>query len=84
MPITIDRAGRVVIPADIRKRAGLTPGTELEIGIDEETGSVHLNRIVSPPRIEREGDCLVIRPTAVAAPLDINKLIDQERERWPW
>jgi AbrB family looped-hinge helix DNA binding protein len=31
MRTTIDKAGRVVVPAAIRERAGLTPGTELEI-----------------------------------------------------
>jgi len=31
---TLDRNGRVVIPAEIRARYGLTPGTKVEI-IDE-------------------------------------------------
>src|SRR6266550_2102962 len=32
---TIDKAGRVVIPAAVRERAGLSPGSEIEITEDE-------------------------------------------------
>ena len=32
---TIDKAGRVVIPAPIRERAGFTPGAALEVTEDE-------------------------------------------------
>ena len=35
MRTTIDKAGRVVIPAAVRERAGMSPGTELEISVDE-------------------------------------------------
>jgi len=35
MRTTIDRAGRVVIPAAIRERAGLTAGAELEVTEDD-------------------------------------------------
>ncbi|MEN9840296.1 MAG: Antidote-toxin recognition MazE, bacterial antitoxin, partial [Verrucomicrobiota bacterium] len=31
MTITIDRAGRVVLPKSIRDRFHLTPGTEIEL-----------------------------------------------------
>ncbi len=34
MRITIDRAGRVVIPKELRRRYHLQPGTELEIAGD--------------------------------------------------
>jgi len=60
MRTTIDRAGRVVIPAAIRRRAGLTAGCELEITLDE--GGVQLRRVVSPPRLVRERGRLVVRP----------------------
>ena len=35
MRTTIDKAGRVVIPAAVRERAGFTPGTTLAITIDD-------------------------------------------------
>jgi AbrB family looped-hinge helix DNA binding protein len=35
MKTTMDKAGRVVIPAPIRALAGLHPGTELEVVYEE-------------------------------------------------
>jgi len=59
MRSTIDKAGRVVIPAPIRDRAGLTPGSELEITADD-TG-VRLERIAAGPKLVRIGRRLVAR-----------------------
>jgi AbrB family looped-hinge helix DNA binding protein len=84
MRTTIDKAGRVVIPAAARERAGLTPGTELEITLDE-TG-LRLERVASGPRLVKVGRRLVARPTAPAESrpsLDIAALIEEERNRWP-
>jgi len=84
MRTTIDKAGRVVIPAGIRERAGLTPGAELEITEDEM--GVRLERVAAGPRLVKVGRRLVARPTASpsARPnLDIAKLIEDERNRWP-
>jgi AbrB family looped-hinge helix DNA binding protein len=84
MRSTIDKAGRVVIPAAIRERAALVPGTELEITIDE-TG-VRLERVAAGPRLVRVGKRLVARPTVGAderPPLDIAALVEEERTRWP-
>jgi AbrB family looped-hinge helix DNA binding protein len=84
MRTTIDKAGRVVIPAAIRDRAGLTPGTELEISIDD-TG-VRIERVAPGPKLVKVGRRLVARPTAAtdARPtLDVATLIEDERNRWP-
>lgn len=84
MRTTIDRAGRVVIPAAIRDRAGLTPGAELEITADE-TG-VRIERVAPGPRLVKVGRRLVARPTAPHGSrpaLDIATLIEDERNRWP-
>ncbi len=84
MRSTIDRAGRVVIPAAIRDRAGLTPGAELEITLDE-TG-VRLERVAARPRLVRTGRRLVARPTARAderPSVNIAALVEDERNRWP-
>lgn len=84
MRSTIDRAGRVVIPAALRDRAGLIPGAELEITADE-TG-VRIERVAPAPRLVKVGRRLVARPTAPAASrpdLDIAALIEEERNRWP-
>jgi AbrB family looped-hinge helix DNA binding protein len=81
---TIDKAGRVVIPAAIRERAGLTPGAELEITADEL--GVRLERVGQGPRLLRVGKRLVARPTAGADSrpvVDVASLIEEERNRWP-
>ena len=84
MKTTIDKAGRVVIPASVRDRAGLTPGTELEISVDE--FGVRLERVAPGPRLVKVGRRLVSRPTvgADARPtIDVAALVEEERNRWP-
>ena len=84
MRSTIDRAGRVVIPASIRQRAGLTPGSELEITEDEL--GVRLQRVAPGPKLVRVGRRLVARPSVAARDrpmVDIEALIEEERNRWP-
>ena len=85
MKTTIDKAGRVVIPAPIRAQAGLSPGTELEVVLDE--GSIRLVRNVPGPRLERVGKLLVARPRVPAKDrpkVDMAKLVEEGRNRWPW
>ena len=84
MKTTIDRAGRVVIPAAIRTRAGLSPGTEIDVSIED--GSVRLARRVPGPKLVRVGKRLVARPTVPAAKVprvDFSTLVAEERARWP-
>jgi len=86
MKVTIDKAGRVVIPSEMRRRAGLPPGTELEILLEDD-GSVRLVRDVPGPRLQRVGRRLVARPTARRdrqPAVDVAALVDEERSRWPW
>jgi AbrB family looped-hinge helix DNA binding protein len=84
MRTTIDKAGRVVIPAAVRDRAGLSPGTELEITLDDM--GVRIERVAPGPRLVKVGRRLVARPTAPIATrpaLDIASLVEDERNRWP-
>ena len=84
MRTTIDRAGRVVVPASIRERMGLTAGTALDITVDE--FGIRLERIAPPPRLVRVGRRMVARPTAAvdARPkIDVAALVEEERNRWP-
>jgi AbrB family looped-hinge helix DNA binding protein len=84
MRSTIDKAGRVVIPAAVRERAGLGPGTELEITVDD--FGVRLERVAPPPRLMKVGRRLVARPTAPVASrpsVDVAALVEDERNRWP-
>jgi AbrB family looped-hinge helix DNA binding protein len=84
MRTTIDKAGRVVIPATLRDRAGFTPGSELEV-VEDEFG-IRLQRVAAGPRLVKVGRRLVARPTVErdARPtVDVAALIDDERNRWP-
>ena len=82
MKTTIDGAGRVVIPKALRDRAGLKPGTELDIrdsdGIIEITPSAPRGRVV------REGALLVWEPESGAGSVseeEIVALVEEDRER---
>jgi AbrB family looped-hinge helix DNA binding protein len=84
MKATIDKAGRVVIPAAVRDRAGFTPGTELRVTVDEL--GVRLERVAPGPRLMKVGRRLVARPTAPPESrptLDVAALVEEERNRWP-
>jgi AbrB family looped-hinge helix DNA binding protein len=84
MRSTIDKAGRVVIPAPIRDRAGFSPGTALEVTVDD-TG-VRIERVAPGPKLVRIGKRLVARPTVSGdnrPDVDIAGLIEDERNRWP-
>jgi len=85
MLTTIDKAGRVVIPAAIRAKAGLKPGTELEVTFDQV--AIRLERKAPGPKLVRVGNRLVARPVVAAKDrpdVDIAALVEEERNRWPW
>lgn len=84
MRTTIDKAGRVVIPASVRAKAGFTPGASLDITVDEQ--GIRLERVAEGPRLVRIGRRLVARPRAAAdsrPTVDVGALIEEERNRWP-
>jgi AbrB family looped-hinge helix DNA binding protein len=84
MRTTIDKAGRVVIPASVRERAGFEPGTTLAISLDE--FGVRLERVASGPRLVRVGARLVARPVVEPRQrpnVDVAALVEEERNRWP-
>lgn len=84
MRSTIDKAGRIVIPAAIRERAGLAPGTTLEITVDDT--SVRIERVAPGPKLVRIGKRLVAKPTVPAGQrpaVDVAALVEEERNRWP-
>jgi AbrB family looped-hinge helix DNA binding protein len=83
MLTTIDKAGRVVIPAEVRKRLGLAAGTELEMVI--EGFAIRLVRAVAGPQLVRFGKRLVARSRVSEgerAEIDVARLIEEERDRW--
>ena len=83
MKTSIDKAGRVVIPAAIRERAGLVAGAELEVTVDDL--GVRLERVAPRPRLVKIGRRLVARPTGSPderPSVDVAALIEEERNRW--
>ncbi|PYQ58519.1 MAG: antitoxin [Acidobacteria bacterium] len=82
MTTTIDKTGRVAIPAEVRKQLGWTAGAELEMVV--EGFSIRLVRAVSGPQLVRRGERLVARPKAAEgerAQIDVPRLIEEERGR---
>ena len=84
MRVTIDKAGRVVIPAQVRERTGLVPGAELELSLEDST--IRLQRVAPGPRLVKVGRRLVARPSASSETrpvVDVAALVEEERNRWP-
>ena len=83
MKTTIDKAGRVVIPATIRERVGLTPGIEIDVRISE-GGDITISRPVPPPKLVKISGVTVVRAQTKNPPkIDVVRLIREERDRWP-
>lgn len=85
MRTTIDKAGRVVIPAALRAAAGFEPGAQLDVTL--EGFAVRLERAVPGPELVERHGRLVARPTAPRderTSLDVADLIAEDRDRWPW
>lgn len=58
MNVSIDRAGRIVVPKSIRNSLGLAEGADLEIFIED--GRLVIEVPNPPKRLEKRGDSLVI------------------------
>jgi AbrB family looped-hinge helix DNA binding protein len=77
--VTLDKAGRLVIPQALHERIGLAGGGTVEIEID---GADLRNRPVAGSRLRKEGDLLVIPRSSV--PIDdasVRELVDTDRYR---
>lgn len=84
MSSTIDKAGRLVIPAPVRKRLALEPGTEIEFRV--EGFSLRLVRAVPGPEVVKRNGRLIASPRRSRnelPPVDVAELIEEERDRWP-
>ena len=63
MKVTIDKAGRVVLPKVVRDEYGLIPGTALEV--EETEGAIVLRPSVDRPNVrEKEGLLVVVAETS--------------------
>lgn len=57
MRLTIDAAGRIVVPKHVRDELGLLPGTELELGVVD--GRIELEVPPTPMRLEEHDEGVV-------------------------
>ena len=74
----------MVIPAAVRERLGLLPGTSLTVTAED--GNVTLSPVVTPPRLVNRRGWLVARPAGDRRNLpkvDVARLVEEERNRWP-
>jgi len=67
MKTTIDAAGRLVIPKELRREAGLEPGTELEIRWRQ--GLIEIEPAPLPVKLKKRGRFLVAVPDHPVEPL---------------
>jgi AbrB family looped-hinge helix DNA binding protein len=68
MKITMDRAGRLVIPSEIRREAGLEPGMPLEIHVED--GRIEIEPKTMQVKLKRRGHLLVAVPLVPVPPMD--------------
>jgi len=67
MRTTIDAAGRLVIPREIRREAGLKPGTPLDVRWRD--GRIEIEPEPLPVKLVRKGRLLVAVPLQPVVPL---------------
>lgn len=82
MTVTIDSAGRLVIPKEIRERAGLTGGSTVNIRVED--GSVILEQAPMQAHLESRGALSVIVPNEPVEALTVEQtrhVLEQTRER---
>ncbi len=77
MTTTIDRAGRLVVPKDIRDRLNLVPGMELDIEVEGD--GVRLSVPGAGSSLVDKGGILV-HHGAAKAQIDVAEFIRGERE----
>lgn len=78
MKTTIDNAGRLVIPKDIRRESGIRPGMPLEVRW--ENGKIAITPAPLPVKLERKGRLLVAVPAKDVPPLSADT-VERTRKR---
>ncbi len=77
MRTTIDAAGRLVIPREVRRAAGLVPGLPLDVRWRD--GRIEIEPAPLPVNLIRKGHLLVAEPRLETAPLTV-EAVEQTRE----
>jgi len=82
MTVTMDAAGRLVIPKELRERAHLEPGVPLDVTLRD--GRIEIEPAPRPVKLVQRGRFRVAVPTEPSAPLteDIVRAVRRQlRER---
>lgn len=79
MTVTMDRAGRLVIPSEIRREAGLEPGAPLEIRLRD--GVVEIEPQAMQVRFEQQGRFLVAVPVGATPPPLTSAMVERVRRQ---
>lgn len=77
MQVTMDQAGRIVVPKAVRERFGLHKDSELEL--EESADGIVLKPIAEEAMWVRKNGRLVFRGSP-AGRIDWNRLVEQDRE----
>ena len=77
MKLRIDQSGRIVIPKPVRKRLGLTSGTELEVV--EQAGGMLLRPVTQKPSLIKVDGVWVHQGTAEPG-ANWRRLVDDVRQ----
>ena len=78
MKTTMDRAGRLVIPKEIRREAKLAPGVPLEVKWRE--GRIEIEPAPAAVKLQRRGRLLVAVPRQKTPPLT-SEAVEQTRSK---
>ncbi|HUO85320.1 MAG TPA: AbrB/MazE/SpoVT family DNA-binding domain-containing protein [Thermoanaerobaculia bacterium] len=77
--ITIDHAGRVVIPKPLRDHFGLHAGSDLDV--DSEGDRIVLEPVASEAAVTERGGILVIASTMADEPTDLQTIRGERLDR---
>ena len=81
MRVTLDRAGRIVVPKRLRDRLGLQPGTQLDAEV--EGGRLVATPVGPQVKLVEEGGRLVAQVSDPGPGLtieDIRRLVEEDRD----
>jgi len=78
MKTTIDSAGRLVIPMEIRREAGIKPGMILDVRTHE--GRIEIEPAPLAVKLERRGHLLVAVPQKSVSPLT-SGIVEETRRK---